>query len=158
MPKDTEQITVTLPLETLIHCILGDSKDGLSNSIILPEVAEILMWKIPPNSLMWKITHEPSRENPMRLVPVLWRYQSWAESNSLRDKQKAWQEKVITEGWIRDTNVDLIAQRISEQSGMRIDDARNIAYGIIKGGTEKVGEALRVIFGIEKLITKKEEL
>lgn len=151
-------IVVTIPLSTLIQCILGDEKDGLSNSVILPEVAELLQWKIPPNSLMWKITYESSRDNPNRLVPVLWRYEAWAASNTLRDKQKAWQERIITEGWIRDANVDLIAKRISDSSGMKIEDAKLIAYGMVKKGTDNIALAMKIMFGIEKLITTKEEL
>ena len=156
----TNTINVTFTLEQQIELILGNEESGLTHSIIPNWCAEILIHKIPIGDLRWKVTREQSGDIRQTFFYVLWRYNAWVESNNRREKAKAWQDKIILEGWLESENVTRIANAIIAESRMDEQNARRIANQILKKGKdmEQVLELVRAMFGIEKLATRKEDL
>lgn len=151
MPK--EQINITIPLDSLIWCILGDHEDGLLNARIPPEIALVIQSKLPKDRQTHIVVFTNDDGQPYD-YPILWRYNAYQQSNELLDKRRKWDEKRRVEDWIRDANVNNLAQAIVKSTGMLMKDAQNTAYKLVKNGNV---EMLKVM-GLEHLITTKEEL
>lgn len=155
MPKEEQPITVTLTIRDLIYSILGGMHDERNSEMCRPiphEVAIVLNHKLK-DSVLWKVEFEDSEGKP-HSYPLLWRYPEWQTAASTYNKRKLYAEKERIVSFIRDKNVYNMARAITKNTGMREEDAKKLAYSLVKKGNEEVMK----ILGLGKLVTKEEEL
>lgn len=147
-----EQNSITLPVDQLIWCVLGDDKDGLLNARIPPDLAIILSAKLQ-GSFKHIVVFENDNGAPYE-YPILWRYSAWVTSNEALDKRRKYDEKRRITDWIRNANVDKLTDAIMKTTKMDKKQASPIAYTLIKNGNEE----LLKLMGLDKLITSMDEV
>ena len=147
-----EQPLVTLPLSDLVWNILGDDLDGAMCSKITKTTA-IVLDNLLKDSTRWKVEFENKEGEPLE-YPILWRYSEWKSSNDTYLKARLYEHNRRVEKWMLETNVNALAKCISRMNRMPIETAQPIALSIIKKGNMEVF----AVFGLNKIVTKEEEL
>lgn len=150
--KQIKEQQVTVPLNDLIFCILGDYDNGWSNATISHSVAAILDFRLE-DSLLYKVVFTDQDDKPLEF-PQLWRYPDWKTSQEKYYKAKKWSHKQRIERQMFEANIANLSKAISKTSGMYIEDARGLAYTLMKKGNKELLE----VFGMIKIITEEKDL
>lgn len=148
--------TITLPLDELIEELLGN----LHHRSVSMTIAQTIFGHFKNKSgvvIQWETADDHRSATPKLTKlerPILWRFNSWQESNEKWDLGKKYEHKRRVQEWIKEENTIRLKKFVEKELGVDGVAALAVAGRLVSGEKWQQVKAL----GYVNIITKEEEL